>query len=221
MGDKILGCRGRCGGPAATPRADEIGERVREGRRWGRKAEARSRRRGSRSAGSLRQVDGQGPDGSMWSSSGWSLIGIMMAVRLVTSPTCSLVVGPGAQARMCHRREESFGLCRLLGRSCTARRNLTGHRPLPTKHAATPIVAIVAIGGGSELRRPGCSSKPPGIAPRKSSRSGTACTQFHRSRQHLITGTAQGPIEEGRLVHGEDAAGASPGSGPHKLGPHR
>lgn len=64
----------------------------------------------------MRQVDGQGPDGSMWSGSGWSLIGIMMAVRLVTSPTCSLVVGPDALARRCRlgevalRRVHSTGL---------------------------------------------------------------------------------------------------------------
>ena len=63
----------------------------------------------------MRQVDGQGPDGAVWSGSGWSLIGIMMAVRLVTSPTCSLVVAPGAQARMCRRREESFGLVHSTG----------------------------------------------------------------------------------------------------------
>jgi hypothetical protein len=41
---------------------------------------------------------------------------IMMAVRLGrASPTCSLVVGPGAQARMCRRREKSFGLVHSTG----------------------------------------------------------------------------------------------------------
>lgn len=57
---------------------------------------------------------------------GWSLIGIMMAVRLVTSPTCSLVVGPGAQARMCRRREDVLRLCRLPRRLHDMKRFLAG-----------------------------------------------------------------------------------------------
>lgn len=73
----------------------------------------------------MRQVDGKA--GRLVDvGQGWSLIGIMMAVRLVTSPTCSLVVGPGAQARMCRRRED---VLRLLSASSTGARRegcLTG-----------------------------------------------------------------------------------------------
>jgi hypothetical protein len=79
---------------------------------------------------------------------GWSLIGIMMAVRLVTSPTCSLVVGPGAQARMCRRREDAL---RLLSASSTAARHervsdrAVGPRPPSTRgQIPTPSTLLAA-----------------------------------------------------------------------------
>ena len=169
---------GDVAGPTTKPRATRsVNGFARVAVGAGRR-ETRSRRRGSRSAGSVRQVDGQGPDGSMLSCRGWSLIGIMMAVRLVASPTCSLSSAPTRWRACAASAKKSFGPCRLHGRGFTARNNLTGRRPLLAEHAATPIDAIDAIGGMTELRRSGCSFKPLGIAPGKPSRGGAASPLF-------------------------------------------